>query len=124
MHGNVKQVVPFFHVADMERSIRYYVDGLGFTIQQRWDVDGQLRWCYLSLGGASLMLQTFAKRPSSELGAGVSIVFFCEDALAIYHQLIARGIAASEPQVGNAMWVTSLTDPDGYRIVLQSGSWP
>lgn len=31
-----------------------------------------------------------------------------------------RGVEASEPQVGNAMWVTSLTDPDGYRIDFES----
>jgi hypothetical protein len=27
---------------------------------------------------------------------------------------------ASEPQVGNSMWVTSLRDPDGYRLDFES----
>ena len=40
--------------------------------------------------------------------------------MTFYHEVIARGIHASEPQVGNAMWVTSLTDPDGYRIDFES----
>jgi hypothetical protein len=31
-----------------------------------------------------------------------------------------RGIEASEPQVGNALWVTSLTDPDGYGLSFSS----
>ena len=31
-------------------------------------------------------------------------------------------LAASEPQVGNAMWVTSLSDPDGYRIHFESAT--
>ena len=31
-------------------------------------------------------------------------------------------MAASEPQVGNAMWVTSLSDPDGYRIRFESAT--
>ena len=30
------------------------------------------------------------------------------------------GIAASKPFVGNMMWVTSLTDPDGYRLDFES----
>lgn len=30
--ANVQQAVPFFLVADMQRSVRFYVDGLGFTI--------------------------------------------------------------------------------------------
>ena len=46
--------------------------------------------------------------------------FICEDALAIYHDSRCRGIEASEPQVGNAMWVTGLSDPDGYRLYFES----
>ncbi len=58
--SNVKQVVPFFRITDMDRSLRFYVDGLGFTLKNKWVVDNQLRWCWLELGGAALMLQTFA----------------------------------------------------------------
>jgi lactoylglutathione lyase len=50
----------------------------------------------------------------------VTIYFICEDALAIYHEVTARGIQASRPFVGNAMWVTSLSDPDGYRLDFES----
>ena len=32
----------------------------------------------------------------------------------------SRGIQASTPFVGNGMWVTSLSDPDGYRIEFES----
>ena len=31
--NNVKQVVPFFNVSDIDCSVRYYIDGLGFTIK-------------------------------------------------------------------------------------------
>jgi catechol 2,3-dioxygenase-like lactoylglutathione lyase family enzyme len=123
---NVKQVVPFLHVSNMERSIRYYLDGLGFTIKYKWVVDGKLRWCWLELGGAALMLQEFPKEghdswaPNGKVGEGVSLCFNCEDALVIYHQVRSRGIEASEPEVGNAMWVTRLSDPDGYRLEFES----
>ena len=30
---NVKQAVPFFSVHDMERSVRFYIDGLGFRVE-------------------------------------------------------------------------------------------
>ena len=46
--------------------------------------------------------------------------FICEDALSIYHEVTSRGIDASEPCVGNAMWNFSLSDPDGYRIEFES----
>jgi hypothetical protein len=72
------------------------------------------------------MLQEFPKEghdswvPAGKVGEGVSLYFICEDALAIYHEARCRGIEASEPQVGNAMWVTGLSDPDGYRLYFES----
>ena len=120
--SNVKQAVPFFMVADMEKSLQFYVGGLGFEITHRWEPDGILRWCWMKLGEASLMLQEYSKARRSEgkLGEGVSICFVCEDALAIYRDIKARGIEAKTPFVGNAMWVVSVSDPDGYRLDFES----
>ena len=125
---NVKQVIPFFRVTNIEESVRYYVDGLGFKMTNKWIDEGKLRWCWLELGGAALMLQEFRKAgvnswtPEGKVGVGVSICFQCEDALAIYREVTSRGIKASKPFVGNSMWVTSLLDPDGYRIEFESST--
>ena len=102
----------------MEESVRYYVDGLGFTMTKKWIDEGKLRWCWLELGGAALMLQEWT--PKGKVGEGVSICFICEDAAAIYRAVTARGIEASRPFVGNGMWNTGLSDPDGYRIEFES----
>lgn len=124
--ANVKQAVPFFRVLDMEASLRYYVDGLGFAMTKRWIDDGKLRWCWLELGRAALMLQEFRTdghdswKPGGKVGEGVTICFICEDALAIYRAVTAKGIPASRPFVGNGMWVTSLADPDGYQLDFES----
>ena len=123
---NVKQDVPFFMVSNMEDSLHYYVDGLGLEMTKKWIDEGKLRWCWLQLGGAALMLQEPRKerpdswRPHGKVGDGVSIYFICEDALAIYRQAISHGIQASRPFVGNAMWVPELSDPDGYKINFES----
>ena len=58
---NVKQAVPFFAVTHMAESVRFYVDGLGFKITRQWVVEGALRWCWLELGEAAIMLQEFPK---------------------------------------------------------------
>ena len=122
----VKQAVPFFRVSNMEESVRYYVGGLGFEMTKKWIDEGKLRWCWLQLGGAALMLQEFRKEghdswvPAGKVGQGVSICFICEDALAIYRAVTLRGINASRPFVGNGLWVTSLSDPDGYKIDFES----
>ena len=76
----------------------------------------------VALGGASLILQQFATeghdswRLERQLGLGVALCFVCEDAIAIFRGARARGLEATEPQVGNAMWVTSMIGPDGYQI--------
>lgn len=124
--GNVREVVPFLQVSNMEESLRYYIQGLGFTMKNKWVVDGKVRWCWLAKGGAALMLQEFPKQghdssvTSGKVGEGVSLCFICEDAVAIYNDFRSRGIDASEPEVGNAMWVTGLSDTDGYRLYFES----
>ena len=118
--ANVQQAVPFFAVSSMEASLRYYVDGLGFEMKNRWMDEGKLRWCWLENGGAALMLQEFRREASGQAGEGVTICFVCQDALAFYREVTARGITASRPFVGNGMWVTSLRDPDGYRLDFES----
>jgi lactoylglutathione lyase len=119
---NVVQVVPFFMVSNMEASLRFYIDGLGFQRTNQWIVDNKIRWCWLQLGGAAHMLQQYHpnKIPSDKRGEGVSICFQCKDALAIYHEALARGLAPRRPFVGNSMWVTILTDPDGYKLDFES----
>ena len=119
---NVKQAVPFFMVTDIEASLRFYVDGLGFALKNNWSPHGRIEWCWLDLGDAALMLQEYrpGRRPAGQLGQGVSICFVCADAIALYHELVARGVAAQRPFVGNRMWVTSVTDPDGYHLYFES----
>jgi catechol 2,3-dioxygenase-like lactoylglutathione lyase family enzyme len=131
MSVNVKQAVPFFGVTDMEASLRFYVDGLGFAMKRQWipegddhyPSDGRIRWCWLELGHAAIMLQEFTPqgRPAGPLGTGASVSFQCEDALALYREFKSRGLEAlNRPSVGNGLWVVAMTDPDGYRIDFSS----
>ena len=126
---NVKQAVPFFMVTDIEASLRFYVDGLGFVVSKAWRPDyagGRIQWCMLQLGRAELMLQEYWRdgapggAPEGKLGQGVSICFICTDAIALYHEFTARGVAAKRPFVGNGLWVTSVSDPNGYHLDFES----
>lgn len=124
--ANVQQTVPFFGVDDMTSSLKFYIDGLGFEMKHRWVVEGKVRWCWLELGGSAVMLQEFLKeghdswKPEGKVGEGVTVHFICLDALAIFHDLQAKGIATKTPFVGNGMWVVALNDPDGYSLVFES----
>jgi lactoylglutathione lyase len=115
--ANVKQAVPFFGVTNMEASLRFYVEGLGFKMTRWWIPDeadghykpeGRIRWCWLELG-------------KETLGTGLNVCFQCEDALALYREFKARGILTrTRPFVGNGLWVVPVTDPDGYRMEFSS----
>jgi lactoylglutathione lyase len=85
---NVKQAVPFFGVSNMESSLRFYVDGLGFKMKRWWipdqadgqddyKPDGRIRWCWLELGEAAIMLQEFLpeRQPKETLGLDSTYVF-------------------------------------------------
>jgi lactoylglutathione lyase len=127
---NVKQAVPFFGVTNMEASLRFYVEGLGFKMTRWWIPDravdkpeGKIRWCWLELGDAAIMLQEFLpeRRPKETLGTGASVCFQCEDALALYREFKSRGIQTRQrPFVGNRLWVVPVTDPDGYCMEFSS----
>jgi len=120
---NVKQSVPFFMVADMQASLRFYVDGLGFTKTLEWTPHGKVEWCWLDHGGAALMLQEYRPglQPGAARGVGVSVCFMCDDALAIYRETTGRGLTVAQtPFVGNGLWVVEFKDPDGYRVMFES----
>src|SRR5258708_10044261 len=89
---NVQQAVPFFLVSDMERSLRYYVGGLGFEMTKKWTPRGRIEWSWLQIGSASLMLQQFWKVPAVKVGVGVSGCFQWHEALAMYRGVNPRGI--------------------------------
>lgn len=124
----VDRVVPFFAVKKMQKSLKFYLDGLGFEMEGKWVDEGVIRWCNLQMGNAELMLQEFrteghdSRQFSENKGEGVSLFFFCDNAVAYYRDVRSRGVDASEPQVGNGMWVTSMADPDGYNLYFQSAT--
>ncbi len=124
---NLQQAVPFFSVSNMNNSLRFYKDGLGFEIMLSWIPKTEIEWCNLQRDGVNLMLQEFKKGTNvilSEVlpGQGVSICIMCHDALSLYHEFLSKGIEVEEPFVGNGLWVVGLTDPDGYKLFFESAT--
>ena len=123
---NIRQAVPLLWVSDMDNSLQFYVNGLGFKISDQWTPDGRMEWCWLQSGGAALMLQEVRKDyregwlAAGKPGHGVTIYFLCDDALAVYLDAVAKGLVVERPFVGNGMWVVGMSDPDGYRIAFES----
>jgi catechol 2,3-dioxygenase-like lactoylglutathione lyase family enzyme len=120
---NIQLAIPFFMVADMEVSLQFYRERLGFKLINQWTPMGKVEWCWLERDAVAVMLQQ-PRKPNADqsgpLGGGVTIAYQCADALALYREFSAKGLTVSEPFVGNGMWVVGLKDPDGYRLDFES----
>jgi catechol 2,3-dioxygenase-like lactoylglutathione lyase family enzyme len=122
---NIIQTVPFFLVKDMETSLKFYTEGLGFTIANQWTPNGKIEWCWLKRDAIAIMLQESRKKEPvtgepERPGKGVSLCYQCKDALALYHEFTGKGIQIQEPFVGNNNWVVAFEDVDGYRLDFES----
>ena len=116
----IAQTVPLFAVADVERSVAFYVDGLGFELQEKWEKDNELQWCWVQHDDSALMLQKSQGEASANPGGGLTLYFICEDAKAAHREFKERGIQVGEPFVGNDMDIFYFKDPDGYRLSFES----
>lgn len=118
--SSVETTVPLLVVSDIERSMRFYRDGVGFSVERHWAPDGHVAWCWLSLGGASIMLQQ--AEPGDRPGAGgITLYLLCADADEVHAELVRRGTEAAAPEVAfYGMKQVHLRDPDGYALCFES----
>lgn len=116
------KLVPILAVEDIDRSVDFYVDGLGFNKRNEWIKTGRLKWCYLEYpGGASVMVEEGdPDDTTSSNGVGIKLYVWCSDARTFHRAVSARGIEAADPFIGNGMHVVDLKDPDGHDIAFQS----
>jgi len=112
---------PVLHVTDVEASLRFYVDQLGFTSPWRYDEDGKARvaqvdrqGCALILAdtwpekiGKSLMFISLNVEPATPEAATAAV-----DALRA--ELEARGVSVKDGSWGYRLLVVD--DPDGNQL--------
>jgi len=110
-------------VSDLERSVAWYRDMLGFTPGERWEEDGQLRGVQMKAGSCDIMLgqDDFAKGRDRKKGDGFRLwVATAQDIIAVAAQIKAKGWALdrepSETPWGD--WAFAVTDPDGFKITV------
>lgn len=110
-------------VNDLEQSIRFYTEGLGFFVEEEWKVDGVLRGVRLRAGRCDLNLaqDDFAKGRDRKKGVGFRLWFSTIQNLDdVAERARAAGITLDhEPQ--EMPWgqrVMALTDPDGFQISI------
>jgi len=114
---------PILHVKDVEASLRFYVDQLGFTSPWRYDEDGKLHIAQVDRQGCALILaDTWPKK------AGKAVIFIslnvepatseATDAAvdALRAELESKDVRVKEGSWGYRLLVVK--DPDGNRLLF------
>jgi len=119
---SLQTIWPLIWVTDMQRSLAFYRDGLGFELVASWELPQGIAWCRLKRGPVSLMLQVApGDVPSPVEGQAAELFILCDDARALHAEFVARGIQASEPErMEYDMLQFRVTDPDGYPIWFEN----
>jgi uncharacterized glyoxalase superfamily protein PhnB len=120
----LRATTPGLTVNDVQASLAFYVDGLGFIVKQRWEREGQLLGAMLVAGRCELAVgqDDWAKGRDRVKGVGFRIYAETTQSLdALAERLRARGIAAEGPL--DTSWgarVVNVTDPDGFNLTLSN----
>ena len=119
----LRSLEPSFTVNDLDRSVRFYTDVLGFIVSERWTHGGVLRGVMLKAGLCELGLaqDDWAKGRDRRKGEGMRVS--CRTAqdvnvLAVRIQA-AGGRLTEEPK--DQPWGArsiSVDDPDGFHLMI------
>jgi serine phosphatase RsbU (regulator of sigma subunit)/predicted enzyme related to lactoylglutathione lyase len=113
-------------VRDQERSLRFYVDQLGFTLAHDLPLPSGERWLVVSPPDGTAMISLVAPGPSAEerrlIGRATQIFFVTENISAKFEEWRERGVrfhGVPCNQPGGSICV-SFEDVDGNSFTLQS----
>jgi predicted lactoylglutathione lyase len=118
----LRSITPNFTVNDLEQSVAWYQDGLGFFVSERWEEGGKLQGVMLKAGSCHLGLSQDDFSRGKDRLKGVGFRIWCEtfqDIDAIAARLKKFGGTIVE-ELGNRWDTYSFTaqDPDGFRITV------
>jgi catechol 2,3-dioxygenase-like lactoylglutathione lyase family enzyme len=109
---------PVLHVTDVETSLRFYVERLGFTSAWRYDEDGRANVAEVDRQGCALIL---ADHWPEKVGKGLMFISLNADTEAqitaldtLRAELEAKGVPVKEGAWGYRLLVVD--DPDGNQL--------
>jgi uncharacterized glyoxalase superfamily protein PhnB len=116
-------VSPAFTANDLEKSLAWYRDVLGFVVEDRWEQDGKLTGVQLRAGNVTFMLGQDDWKRGRDRKKGEGFRIYCttaQDVDALAEKIKSRGGMLDHlPQ--DHPWGTrdfALTDPDGFKITI------
>lgn len=121
----ISSVSPSFTVNDLEKSLVWYRDVVGFSVGEKWMRDGVMLGAELSAGGVTFMIGQDDWKKGRDRKKGEGFRIYCEtrqDIDALARAIESRGGMLDEAPKDQP-WGSrdfSLTDPDGFKITIAS----
>ena len=117
---------PSFTVNDIQKSLAFYRDVLGFTVKENWETDGVLQGVELVAGTVTFWIGQDDWKKGRDRAKGQGFRMYCGttqpvDALA--RQIEARGAKLVEKPTDRSWGGRdfAVVDPDGFTITISSG---
>jgi lactoylglutathione lyase len=118
----LRSITPVFTVNDLQRSVAFYRDGLGFFVSEKWEEGGQLQGVMLKAGGCHLGLSQDDFSKGRDRPKGVGFRISCEtlqDVDLFAERLKAFGGTIIEgPGERWDSYSFTAEDPDGFKITI------
>lgn len=121
--AKLSSVAPSLTVNDLQKSLSWYRDVIGFAVRQRWERDGKLMGVELEAGSVTFMIGQDDWKKGRDRKKGEAFRLYCEttqnvDALAA--AIVARGGKLDHPPMDQPWGARefTLTDPDGFKITI------
>jgi catechol 2,3-dioxygenase-like lactoylglutathione lyase family enzyme len=121
---NAKEFSVGITATDLEKSIRFYTDGLGLEITDKGERDGKLQYVTMKAGAANISIgrDDFAKGKDRVKGVGMRMWLVIEQDLnAVCARVKAAGFPADEPAA--LPWgpiAFQVKDPDGIALTISN----
>ena len=113
---SLRSCIPVIPSADLDKTLRLWVDGLGFSVESETREEGRLIFCILRNGHLCFMLNRRAGSPLAPVSyEGIRLYWAPSDIDHMRQRLIGLGYSVSaivDRDYGQTEFL--LTDDDGY----------
>ena len=122
-HFNAIGISPSLTCNDLDKSLRFYTEGLGFGIDEQYEMDGKVVGVMMKAGYAHLGISQddFAKGRDRKKGVGLRFYIpTAQDINDLASRAQAAGIKLDEgpAKLDCGPDAFTLSDPDGFKITI------
>ena len=120
---SITELVPMMICKDVQATIKFYQEVLGFEVRDRMDDIGTSGWASLERGAVRLMLASPSYIPTPKPTEGklseVLFYFYTDDVVSLRAHIVECGYHVSEFAVRfYQMKEIELTDPEGHVLIF------